>query len=260
MTWPHLCLQLVLMEPLALKAVPYFDNKRTLHLYDCQAFDHLAVQEWLDRHLRGDYLFKKNHLLSIIKRETSKLYAILLDGMYCGTVVYYNGSILHNIMIDPDFRGLGIGESVIRFLNPSIIRAKTNMQAGDPVPFYKKLGFEPVSQDPERPHIVVMQPAGASAAMVRPQDAGALPAVPPVASFPRLAVPPEADPVESDAAKWRALKQRQRDRQAKRKAEAAAADAAHAAIHFPPVVPASPPFNQSILSPYHENGLVVHSE
>src|SRR5260221_10203162 len=87
------------MEPGTFEVVPYHDAKRRLVLYDCLESDYLAVQEWLDRHLRGDYLFKKNHLVSIIRRPTSRLLPVLLDGLYVGTVVFYKDSILHNIMV-----------------------------------------------------------------------------------------------------------------------------------------------------------------
>lgn len=207
--------------------VEYHDPKRTLSLYECCEEDHLAVQEWLDRHLRGDYLFKKNHLKNIITRPTATLFAILFDGMYVGTAIVYAGSVLHNIMIADEFRSLGIGEAVIRYLAPGVIRAKTNMQAGDPVPFYKKLGYEPVGVDPNRPHIVVMTPQGA------PVESS--PTCSPLPVSPsHLAAPPEMSDAERDAAKWRALKARQRERQARRKSEKAAEDAAAAAVHLKP--------------------------
>lgn len=196
--------------------VKYHDSKRELTLQDCQECDYLAVQEWLDRHLRGDYLFKKGHLLSIIRRPTSKLYAILLDGMYCGTIVYYNGSVLHNIMIAEEFRGLGIGEACIRHLEPQLIRAKTNMQAGDPVPYYQTLGYKPDHCDPERPHIVVMtKDKDPVPVPSRPGPAGPVPTLAaPVA--PVLTLPPELCTDFEDAEKWRAFKARQKKRQKER--------------------------------------------
>lgn len=224
--------------------VDYHDPKRTLLLYECVEEDYLAVQEWLDRHLRGDYLFKRGHLKNIITRPTATLYAILLDGIYCGTVIVYAGSVLHNIMVAEEFRGLGIGEAVIRFLAPAVIRAKTNMVAGDPVPFYQRMGYQPVAQDAQRPHIVVMTPDG------KVPDHGAPMAVP-GEQHPRLAHPPESTPEQIDAAKWRALKERQRVRQARRKDRDKAEAASVAAAHLKPSLVPSASQNGSSMQYHH---------
>src|SRR5260221_12187093 len=130
------------MEPGTYEVVPYHDAKRRLVLYDCLESDYLAVQEWLDRPLRGDYLFKKNHLVSIIRRPTSRLLAVLLDGLYVGTVVFYKDSILHNIMVAEEWRGRGVGEAGGIFLSPSPITGEKNKKAGGPVPFFQIQGFE----------------------------------------------------------------------------------------------------------------------
>jgi len=222
-------------------------------MHDCQECDYLAVQEWLDRHLRGDYLFKKGHLLSIIRRPTSKLYAILLDGLYCGTIVYYNGSVLHNIMVAEEFRGLGIGEACIRHLEPQLIRAKTNMQAGDPVPFYEKLGYAPLGCDPERPHIVVMEKTtDTPSVQSRPATAAPVPGTlaPPA---PVLILPPELDRDAEDAAKWRALKAKQKARQKERTEKQREVDALYANRY-------NPAGRASILQEAVNNGCSVHSE
>jgi GNAT superfamily N-acetyltransferase len=226
------------MKNPTITAVPYHDSKRVLELYECVAEDHLAVQEWLDRHLRGDYLFKKQHLRNVITRPTSVLFAILLDGLYVGTAIVYNGSVLHNIMIAEEWRGLGIGEAVIRFLAPSVIRAKTNMVDGDPVPFYQKMGYEAVRLDADRPHIVVMEPAVAASARSlpagseRPQQGEPAPD----STVARVAVPPEASKLEADALKWRALKARQKARQDRKKAERKRADEEYATRYLPPLM------------------------
>lgn len=240
--------------------VPYGRDTDNLYIYDVQEADYLAVQEWLDRHLRGDYLFKKGHLLSIIRRPASKLYAVMLEGIYCGTVVYYAGSILHNIMIDPEYRGRGIGEAVIKHLEPKVIRAKSNMVAGDPVPFYQAQGYEPVGLDPARPHIVIMEKPKEAAAT--PPGAGAAPAVPVqpglpvVASRPAagaLLLPPELDTTAEDAAKWRAYKKKQKERQKQRTMEQQQL-AAHYARRYDPNALANGHSGES------DNGIAVHSE
>lgn len=235
------------------QSVKYHDSKRSLELYDCQECDYLAVQEWLDRHLRGDYLFKKGHLLSIIRRPTSKLYAILLDGMYTGTIVYYNGSVLHNIMIAEEFRGLGLGEACIRHLQPELIRAKTNMVAGDPVPFYQKLGFQPTGLDPERPHIVVMHPESTlSASAPRPLMAGPVPGGHQTPA-PSLILPPEQCKIEEDALKWREYKARQKKRQKDRTLAKQQLDAQYAQRY-------NPNGHSSVVTGDSNNGHFVHSE
>src|SRR5260221_6693807 len=139
------------MEPGTYEVVPYHDAKRRLVLYDCLESDYLAVQEWLDRPLRGDYLFKKNHLVSIIRRPTSRLLAVLLDGLYVGTVVFYKDSILHNIMVAEEWRRAGGGGDAVLCPSPSPIRGQTHMRGGGPGPVCPQLAVGSAWRDPRPP-------------------------------------------------------------------------------------------------------------
>lgn len=115
-----------------------------------------AVGDWLDVHLAGDYFFRRRHLLNLVRSANTDAWAVEADGQLIGFVSVYHGSRLHNLYLAADWRGRGLGGALVRLFNPATIRAKTNMLAADPVPFYQKLGYQVVGQDAKRPHILEM--------------------------------------------------------------------------------------------------------
>jgi GNAT superfamily N-acetyltransferase len=136
-------------------AIPFArDPRRKLVATLASAIDLLPLSEWFDRHLRGDYFFRKGHLLGLLERQTSRVYCIFADSVFVGVAVVYSGSYLHNLLIDQDYRGQGIGEAIMEHLQPIAVRVKTNMQGGDPAPFYQSLGYTAFERDQHRPHIV----------------------------------------------------------------------------------------------------------
>lgn len=135
--------------------VPYDrEPRRIVSLGLAGECDLLPLSEWFDRHLRGDYFFRRGHLLGLLTRRTSRVYTIWSDTVFVGVAVVYSGSLLHNLILDQDYRGLGIGEAVLLHLRPVAVRVKTNMSDGDPMAFYAKNGYSATSRDPHRPHIV----------------------------------------------------------------------------------------------------------
>ncbi|MFZ0407309.1 MAG: GNAT family N-acetyltransferase [Cyanobium sp.] len=167
----------------------------TVSLHKCGPADYLPLADWCDAHLGGDYFFRRRHLESIIKRPDNCVYAVLIDGDFGGFVIMYRGSILHNLHLAPIHRTAGIGSAVLEALNPSRIRCKTNMQAGDPTGFYERNGYAPQTPDPARPHIVDMvklSPGAANSAAPTappppPVASPALPALPPGVTYEDLA-------------------------------------------------------------------------
>lgn len=122
----------------------------------CGPADLLVLTDWCDLYLAGDFHFKRRHMHGILTRGTSVVWAILIDEVFAGLLVLYRGSTLHNLYIDPANRGSGVGTAILNFFKPAVIRAKRNMQAGDPVPFYAENGYQIQNHDPEKPHIAVM--------------------------------------------------------------------------------------------------------
>jgi GNAT superfamily N-acetyltransferase len=116
--------------------------------------------DWLDVHLKGDYYFRRGHLAGILSRSINTVSWVVVDGEPAGVVIVYQQTTLHNLYLAPAFRKSGIGQALMDHFQPQVIRAKTNMVAGDPVPFYQKAGFEVTSCDPNRPWIVLMERNG----------------------------------------------------------------------------------------------------
>lgn len=125
-----------------------------LHLCRC-TIDHVtALVEWTDRHLRPDYFFRPRHLLRLATSPRTRLFLITHGATLVGFVCLHETSRLYNLFLAPTHRNRGIGALVIRHFQPRTILAKTNMAAGDPVPFYLNLGYKITGADIRRPHIL----------------------------------------------------------------------------------------------------------
>lgn len=134
--------------------VPHPKLSISLHL--CGEADTDAISNWCDVFMAGDYFVRRGHMLNLIKNPKSKVFALVIEGFIGGFVAVYKESVLHNLILDPQYRGQGIGAALIGLLKPTVIRAKSNMLAGDPVPFYEKNGYHTVTADNDKPHIKVM--------------------------------------------------------------------------------------------------------
>lgn len=60
------------------------------------------------------------------------------------SVKQHQQTLIH-LLIDGNFRGKGIGEKLLKFLDPRIIRCKTDQQTGDPTSFFEKQGYSKLS-------------------------------------------------------------------------------------------------------------------
>lgn len=62
-----------------------------------------------------------------------------------GWAVKQHQQTLIHLLIDANFRGQGIGEKLLKALDPRIIRCKTDQQTGDPTSFFQKHGYNRLS-------------------------------------------------------------------------------------------------------------------
>lgn len=119
--------------------------------------DLLVLTDWCDLVITGDYHFKRRHMQNILERGTSQTWIVLVDGVFSGMLILYRGSMLHNLYLAPDVRQIGLGGALLAHFQPRLVRAKSNMKDGDPVPFYEANGYKVVTRDPLKPHIAIME-------------------------------------------------------------------------------------------------------
>jgi GNAT superfamily N-acetyltransferase len=125
---------------------PWKENYLWIHR--CGLTDHQALQDWADAALKDDYYFKRGHFQALLAKVTVQVYAAAVgtapDSPTWATsafAIVYQGTRLLNLYIAKEFRSMGLGSFIMRYLSPSEIRAKTDMTAGDPRAFYERLGY-----------------------------------------------------------------------------------------------------------------------
>lgn len=62
-----------------------------------------------------------------------------------GWAVKQHQQTLIHLLVDGNYRGLGVGEKLLRALDPRLIRCKTDQQTGDPTSFFNKMGYKRLS-------------------------------------------------------------------------------------------------------------------
>lgn len=104
--------------------------------------------------LHGDFFFKKGHWHGLLRDPSAQVYAIAWaptithhKQQLVGLAVTHEGTTLHNLYLDPFWRNQGLGSTVLQILEPETIRAKTDMVAGNPVPFYEQLGYKVIQEE-----------------------------------------------------------------------------------------------------------------
>jgi len=123
----------------------------------CGPEDLEPMLDRLETLLHEDYFFRRKHFAAILARPQAAVYAIRVDDDFSAIAIVYDGSILQNLYVHPEHRRLGVGQAVLKHLNPSVIRAKGNMSQGNPVPFYEAQGYHAVAPAPGKPHILLME-------------------------------------------------------------------------------------------------------
>lgn len=129
-----------------------------IEAYRCGPHDLEPMLDRLETLLHEDYFFRRKHFAAILARPQAAVFAILVEHDFAAIAIVYKGSTLTNLYVHPEHKAQGVGTAVLRWLNPSVIRAKGNMSQGNPVAFYEKNGFKATGCDPAKPHIIMMAP------------------------------------------------------------------------------------------------------
>ena len=109
------------------------------------------VDKWLSGHgpaeLRkgggNDYFVSKQQHRDYFKN--CSVYIALDNDNVIGRGVKEKTNILIHLLIDANYRGRGIGQKMMKIINPDIIRSKSDQSTGDPKKFYEKLGYKSVT-------------------------------------------------------------------------------------------------------------------
>ena len=111
--------------------------------------DFQNIQKFVDKWLSGraikegggnDYFVTKNQHKSYFKNY--HVYIALDKDKIIGWLVKEKSNVLIHLLIDPYYRGKGIGKQMMTIANPDIIRSKSDQQTGDPKLFYERLGYK----------------------------------------------------------------------------------------------------------------------
>ena len=103
--------------------------------------DLLPLAFFFDAILRKDYFLRRGQLEDLVRDKHHQVYVAELDSVLVGAAVTTGRTRLVNVLVHPAYRGLGIGQELVRRSGATEVRAKTDMSTGDPRSFYKGLGF-----------------------------------------------------------------------------------------------------------------------
>lgn len=76
---------------------------------------------------------------------------LCFDGLkiICWAVVEPSRTLIH-LLVHGDYRGMGIGRDVVKVLSPKYVRSKSDQSSGNPIGFYKRLGYRKVATEKSR--------------------------------------------------------------------------------------------------------------
>lgn len=96
---------------------------------------------FFDAVLRRDYFIRRGQLAEILTGRHHRVLLAELDGVLVGVAILTRNTRLVNVLIHPAYRGLQIGRRLVEASGATEVLAKIDMTAGDPRPFYRRLGF-----------------------------------------------------------------------------------------------------------------------
>ena len=120
---------------------PVYPHTRQGYSYRLAVLDDLeSIVEFVDRLLSGhDFFCPRGQHIGYFKYKTI-LVCFKSADLIGWAVRQKNGALIH-LLVDPDYRGKGIGSHLLEILEPLLIRSKSDQSTGDPRPFYEKHGY-----------------------------------------------------------------------------------------------------------------------
>jgi len=118
---------------------------------DATVNDIPELMTFMDDQLKKDWFLAKGRWKRYItgvdwnrnkKSHTPHLVRVAeVDGKIAGVYIKSHTGKLFNLMVRRDMRKSGVGKALMLDAKPKVVRCKTDMHAGNPSEFYKKLGF-----------------------------------------------------------------------------------------------------------------------
>jgi GNAT superfamily N-acetyltransferase len=134
------------IDPILLKNVLYRtanpDDLNTI----CSFTDYWLAGKAYSQGIVGaghDFFIPKSRHQDYLRKYTTVL-AFLQSQVIGWAVRQRDGSLIH-LLVSADHRGQGIGKQLLKMLDPTIIRSKSDQSTGDPLKFYMKAGYKKTS-------------------------------------------------------------------------------------------------------------------
>jgi len=114
------------------------------------------IRQLFDSHYRKDYFLPGSHIRRAVtgevearfgkQRNPHNVYLAFDDSLLVGMALVNRSGCLNNLLVHKQYRGCGVGSSLISFASPTKVRCKVDNSDGDPTPFYEKQGFVTIGQ------------------------------------------------------------------------------------------------------------------
>jgi len=76
--------------------------------------------------------------------EKYEVWLCIENNAIVGWAVKENQDVLIHMLVAGDLRGRGIGTKLMQVIKPRFVRSKLDQTSGDPIEFYRKMGFKKI--------------------------------------------------------------------------------------------------------------------
>lgn len=96
----------------------------------------------------NDYFISPRQHKKYIEKYTT--YIVLIDNKIIAWSVIEPDNTMIHLLVAGDWRGKGIGSTILEVTNPHAVRSKSNQSTGNPTPWYESHGYTKISTEQSR--------------------------------------------------------------------------------------------------------------